>query len=138
MDDRVHDWRAVVQYRLTGDEARQLVEGYGHPEVDRAPDTTLAAGERPAVGDPRVFLSLHNLLRNETMVICWRCENAWSAELAAQPCGGSQASPLTDLAGALADAPPLGNVPTSNLTAVGRNDPCPCGSGHKFKRCHGA
>ena len=20
---------------------------------------------------------------------------------------------------------------------VGRNDPCPCGSGHKFKRCHG-
>ena len=21
---------------------------------------------------------------------------------------------------------------------VGRNDPCPCGSGVKFKRCHGA
>lgn len=21
---------------------------------------------------------------------------------------------------------------------VGRNDPCPCGSGRKFKRCHGA
>jgi preprotein translocase subunit SecA len=21
---------------------------------------------------------------------------------------------------------------------VGRNDPCPCGSGQKFKRCHGA
>jgi preprotein translocase subunit SecA len=21
---------------------------------------------------------------------------------------------------------------------VGRNDPCPCGSGKKFKRCHGA
>ncbi|MCX6797421.1 MAG: SEC-C metal-binding domain-containing protein [Candidatus Doudnabacteria bacterium] len=20
---------------------------------------------------------------------------------------------------------------------VGRNDPCPCGSGKKFKRCHG-
>ena len=20
---------------------------------------------------------------------------------------------------------------------VGRNDPCPCGSGQKFKRCHG-
>ena len=20
----------------------------------------------------------------------------------------------------------------------GRNDPCPCGSGEKFKRCHGA
>ncbi len=21
---------------------------------------------------------------------------------------------------------------------VGRNDPCPCGSGTKFKKCHGA
>src|SRR5262245_50277148 len=21
---------------------------------------------------------------------------------------------------------------------IGRNDPCPCGSGKKFKRCHGA
>jgi preprotein translocase subunit SecA len=21
---------------------------------------------------------------------------------------------------------------------VGRNDPCPCGSGQKFKKCHGA
>lgn len=23
------------------------------------------------------------------------------------------------------------------LRDVGRNDPCPCGSGRKFKRCHG-
>jgi hypothetical protein len=22
--------------------------------------------------------------------------------------------------------------------AIGRNDPCPCGSGEKYKRCHGA
>jgi preprotein translocase subunit SecA len=21
---------------------------------------------------------------------------------------------------------------------VGRNDPCPCGSGRKYKKCHGA
>lgn len=25
----------------------------------------------------------------------------------------------------------------SALAGVGRNDPCPCGSGEKFKRCHG-
>jgi uncharacterized protein len=25
----------------------------------------------------------------------------------------------------------------SNLRGVGRNDPCPCGSGRKYKRCHG-
>lgn len=24
------------------------------------------------------------------------------------------------------------------LKEVGRNDPCPCGSGKKFKKCHGA
>jgi hypothetical protein len=24
------------------------------------------------------------------------------------------------------------------LPVVGRNDPCPCGSGRKFKKCHGA
>jgi uncharacterized protein len=26
----------------------------------------------------------------------------------------------------------------SAMTGTGRNDPCPCGSGRKFKRCHGA
>jgi preprotein translocase subunit SecA len=28
--------------------------------------------------------------------------------------------------------------PRSVAPAVGRNDPCPCGSGKKYKRCHGA
>jgi preprotein translocase subunit SecA len=26
----------------------------------------------------------------------------------------------------------------SELENVGRNDPCPCGSGKKYKKCHGA
>jgi uncharacterized protein len=26
----------------------------------------------------------------------------------------------------------------SAMARTGRNDPCPCGSGRKFKRCHGA
>jgi preprotein translocase subunit SecA len=29
-------------------------------------------------------------------------------------------------------------VPARQLAKVGRNDPCPCGSGKKYKRCHGA
>ncbi len=33
----------------------------------------------------------------------------------------------------LATAPPKGAV-----DKVGRNDPCPCGSGKKYKKCHGA
>ena len=35
--------------------------------------------------------------------------------------------------------PALGGVPGSrrHIARVGRNSPCPCGSGKKFKRCHG-
>jgi hypothetical protein len=29
-------------------------------------------------------------------------------------------------------------APTADWSTVGRNDPCPCGSGKKFKKCHGA
>jgi preprotein translocase subunit SecA len=44
--------------------------------------------------------------------------------------------------------PPTGGIPGvpasaggaagGDWTNVGRNDPCPCGSGKKFKKCHGA
>ncbi|KWT83998.1 preprotein translocase subunit SecA [Candidatus Magnetominusculus xianensis] len=29
------------------------------------------------------------------------------------------------------------DVQTSNYSKAGRNDPCPCGSGKKYKKCHG-
>jgi preprotein translocase subunit SecA len=29
-------------------------------------------------------------------------------------------------------------APASAAPKIGRNDPCPCGSGKKFKKCHGA
>ena len=32
---------------------------------------------------------------------------------------------------------PLFLPPAANLPPVGRNDPCPCGSGKKYKQCHG-
>ncbi|MBI2795105.1 MAG: preprotein translocase subunit SecA [Gemmatimonadetes bacterium] len=31
-----------------------------------------------------------------------------------------------------------GTAPAGDWANVGRNDPCPCGSGKKFKKCHGA
>ncbi|HKO17577.1 MAG TPA: SEC-C metal-binding domain-containing protein, partial [Acidobacteriaceae bacterium] len=31
-----------------------------------------------------------------------------------------------------------GNSPRVTGEKVGRNDPCPCGSGKKYKKCHGA
>ncbi|MEJ7136951.1 preprotein translocase subunit SecA [Amphibiibacter pelophylacis] len=35
------------------------------------------------------------------------------------------------------DEDDLAPLPTEATQAVGRNDPCPCGSGKKFKQCHG-
>ena len=31
-----------------------------------------------------------------------------------------------------------GEIRARRPVTPGRNDPCPCGSGHKYKRCHGA
>jgi preprotein translocase subunit SecA len=46
--------------------------------------------------------------------------------------------PMTLTHGAVVDAAPAQN---KNVNAegdkLGRNDPCPCGSGKKYKRCHG-
>jgi len=41
------------------------------------------------------------------------------------------------MAGGGADATPVQQVVRSQ-EKVGRNDPCPCGSGKKYKKCHGA
>jgi len=59
------------------------------------------------------------------------------AELFAPTAGrGPAAGPppaVTSSAGPLRSPPPPGG-----MAEVGRNDPCPCGSGKKFKKCHGA
>jgi preprotein translocase subunit SecA len=44
--------------------------------------------------------------------------------------GAGKTRPLT------ASAPSL--AATADWSTVGRNDPCPCGSGKKYKKCHGA
>lgn len=40
---------------------------------------------------------------------------------------------LSDLRAALS-----GKTDTASAGSIGRNDPCPCGSGKKYKKCHGA
>jgi preprotein translocase subunit SecA len=52
--------------------------------------------------------------------------------------GAGRARKLSDLGGA-AGGQGKGGAPTgTDWSSVGRNDPCPCGSGKKFKKCHGA
>jgi preprotein translocase subunit SecA len=60
--------------------------------------------------------------------------------------GQEQPSALAIAAGGAGDAelegyeepPPVQQRVLSEDQQVGRNDPCWCGSGKKFKRCHGA
>ena len=48
-----------------------------------------------------------------------------------------EASPEELLAPPLLDEPRGATPITNAMPKVGRNDPCPCGSGKKFKQCHG-
>ena len=57
--------------------------------------------------------------------------------------GSGRARPLSSLGEGMGTGAANGNGNgTGNGTGkwenVGRNDPCPCGSGRKFKKCHGA
>ncbi|HSN00062.1 MAG TPA: preprotein translocase subunit SecA [Rudaea sp.] len=48
------------------------------------------------------------------------------------------AAAIPQAATAVAEAMPQAHTPvTRDQPKVGRNDPCPCGSGKKFKQCHG-
>jgi preprotein translocase subunit SecA len=57
--------------------------------------------------------------------------------------GGFSASPGFAGGFGAAQRPPAAPLPSSGETVVrdgrkvGRNEPCPCGSGKKFKHCHG-
>jgi preprotein translocase subunit SecA len=48
------------------------------------------------------------------------------------PAAGSQAPNARPEPARAAAAP----APVRALPRVGRNDPCPCGSGKKYKKCH--
>jgi preprotein translocase subunit SecA len=58
------------------------------------------------------------------------------------PTGGSSASPVSGQpASPMAEASKAGKQQRTvkrEMPKVGRNDPCPCGSGKKYKKCHGA
>ena len=50
--------------------------------------------------------------------------------------GSSSTSTLTP-GGSGGSSSTTGQSSSNGAQAIGRNDPCPCGSGKKYKRCHG-
>jgi preprotein translocase subunit SecA len=65
---------------------------------------------------------------------------AQSALVAPEPAGGAPGVPPQLAPGAGLPADPGEAIATfvRQDRKVGRNEPCPCGSGKKFKHCHGA
>jgi hypothetical protein len=61
---------------------------------------------------------------------CDACQTFWPGERRARRRQPTEEHRLSPTASQAPEPPALGRV--------GRNDPCPCGSGQKFKRCHGA
>jgi len=41
------------------------------------------------------------------------------------------------VAAAMASSKAATAMPSGSVPKVGRNEPCPCGSGKKYKQCHG-
>jgi preprotein translocase subunit SecA len=69
--------------------------------------------------------------------------SASGSDAIAAAAGGAVPSGVAEAAEYAADAvadlpPPVETVRLSEDEKVGRNDPCPCGSGKKYKKCHGA
>jgi hypothetical protein len=113
-------------YDVTVEDGLRLI-GAEPFEGSDLPPNALAGDEAPAPDDPRPFLGLHNLVRELVMVGCYTCEGVLTPENAHTDCPGEPDRAAPELR--------QGNV--LDLSSVGRNDPCPCGSGEKFKRCHG-
>ncbi len=78
----------------------------------------------------KVFMPYYNQTR-------MACNRGYSPdELSAMRPRQPQAPTFMDLYGHKAAPQPAKNQPVK-VTKVGRNDPCPCGSGKKYKRCCG-
>jgi len=57
--------------------------------------------------------------------------------MARKPLATREYKPSADGKPGSTTAAPQGLAPVAAQKKVGRNDPCPCGSGKKYKKCHG-
>ena len=128
-----HRWMVMMPFEVASSDARKMVSGE-LPTLGQVSDTELARGEAPALDDSRPWFGLHNVVRELVAgPFCYVCEQLYSDKIEAQPCPG-------DPSGADLKMPesPISPQLANSLGSIGRNDPCPCGSGRKFKKCHGA
>jgi len=71
-------------------------------------------------------------------------QNVQEAQVQARPASAAPARPAPQVRASRSEVVPQANQappksqPVKSEVKIGRNDPCPCGSGKKFKNCHGA
>ena len=129
--------------RNVNSDAQTLHPQFGAPARPAAP-------QRPAA--PRQRVTAGNAF--DTMNRQRRIQQAVAAQQAARE-GGAQGAPAAQQASPASSpapaakrqapnvAPSMHRIPkpaakAAAMPAVERNEPCPCGSGKKFKKCHGA
>ena len=81
-----------------------------------------------------LFSEMIERIKEETLGILFRIEVAKPEDLAALEAPKEQEMSFSGSGDA---APPKKKPVQRSAKKVGRNDPCPCGSGKKYKKCHG-
>ena len=82
-----------------------------------------------------LFAAMIERVREETMMMLHRVQ----VERAPEPEAPRQAQPMNFRHGdEIIDENEPPQPMRRDQPKVGRNDPCPCGSGKKYKHCHGA
>ncbi len=93
------------------------------PQIKPPSDQGQPAQQQPNQGQPRERT---------------QAESAVAAAAAAVSAGGTKRQQADLAAAQSAGARPVRRQPSAAPMTVGRNEPCPCGSGKKYKKCCGA
>jgi len=85
-----------------------------------------------------LFEQLKHDVQEETIKFLYMVQVQPAAPLAVQPARPAYRATRADGNGDRTRGPAAGSpVAPVRAAKVGRNDPCPCGSGKKYKKCHG-
>ncbi|HEU4450916.1 MAG TPA: preprotein translocase subunit SecA [Gaiellaceae bacterium] len=126
----------VMFEELTATIQEEVVRYLLRIQIERPPET----GElQPAAAGPNGGANGDGLVyEHESVAGADAIRAAGGAAAAAPVPAGARAGSVAGAGGAAATTVSTGQRVASDWDRVGRNDPCPCGSGKKYKKCHGA
>jgi preprotein translocase subunit SecA len=128
----------LVEYRNEGSSMFDELNDLIREEVVRYLFHVEVAKEEPPQLEPQEASDAALVYEHESLVGSDAIAAATAGAAQAAPAGGTPAATATRARPAASAAPVAAQASESPYAGVGRNDPCPCGSGKKFKRCHGA